>query len=273
MVVVESGGTKSTWVFSDTEGRQQTVSSVGLHPRELSSEKTALVNSLVSEYKLQNKALYFFGAGCESTEAKAEIKQFLTNLGLKVKQVETDVYAACIAHLGNKKGIVGILGTGAVAAQFDGHKIVQQTSGLGYMLGDEGSGFDIGKRLLQAYFRNELTTEIREEIENYFNHQSILHRIHESDGRMFIAGLTEIVYKFKENKVVSEIIKSAFLDFCTIALLPFGTQQKVHFIGSIAFYFNQELSKALQEAGFRMGRTEKEAIHRLFSFLSDKILS
>jgi|SRR5690554_4527899 len=273
MIAVESGGTKSTWVFHNVFQEKKIISTVGLHPQELTDEKRRIISDLIEEHQLKGNAIYFFGAGCESQEAKSKIKTFLAQFSLNVKQVETDIYAACIAHLGNTKGAVGILGTGAVAAYFDGQKITKQTSGLGYLIGDEGSGFDIGKRLLQAYFRNELTTEIREEIENYFNHQSILHRIHESDGRMFIAGLTEIVYKFKENKVVSEIIKSAFLDFCTIALLPFGTQQKVHFIGSIAFYFNQELSKALQEAGFRMGRTEKEAIHRLFSFLSDKILS
>src|SRR5690554_6603813 len=268
MVVIESGGTKSNWVFHDISGQQKSITTVGLHPRELSSEKTALVNSLVSEYKLQNKALYFFGAGCESTEAKAEIKQFLTNLGLKVKQVETDVYAACIAHLGNKKGIVGILGTGAVAAQFDGHKIVQQTSGLGYMLGDEGSGFDIGKRMLQAYFRNDLSPELNQAIKDYFSGKSILHRIYAPDGRKTVAGLTKIALKHRDFTEIQQILRDSFTDFFETALRPLETVKEVFLIGSIAFYFQEELSKALSLKGCVVSDIEKEAVFKAYHFLS-----
>lgn len=273
MIIVESGGTKSTWVFSSESSNIQSFETVGLHPQELSPEKKETVQSLIVSHQLQNEDIYFYGAGCESGEAKAKITSFLTELGLNVVQVQTDIYAACLAHLGKQEGIVGIIGTGAVAAKFDGEKVVQQTSGLGYLLGDEGSGYDIGKRLLQKHFRNELPQEISESINEYFNHKSILHRIHEPDGRMCIAGLTKIVHQFSSEKSMKEILGSAFLDFCEMALRPFNSNLPVHFIGSVAFYFQSEVKKALQKEGYTMGEVKKEAVFGVFDFLSSERLA
>src|SRR5690554_1197344 len=270
MIVVESGGTKSTWVFTNSFDKTVVVSSVGLHPQELSEEKRIAVSKIIQEYKLLGNAVYFFGAGCESKEAKEKITLFLEEFSLVVKQVETDIYAACIAHLGNTKGIVGIIGTGAVAAYFDGDKVVQQTSGLGYILGDEGSGFDMGKRLLQSYYRNELTEAIEQRINEYFNHKSILHRIYESDGRMVVAGLTKIISEFRTELKIQKIVRDSFLEFCETALKPLNRIYPINFIGSVAYYFQKELEIALSESGFELGNIEQEAVYSVFGFLSSE---
>ncbi|HZH86755.1 MAG TPA: hypothetical protein VFD77_05520 [Brumimicrobium sp.] len=270
MIVVESGGTKSTWVFYNSLGTKVDLVSVGLHPQELTSQKEKLISQLIDENQLKGREIYFFGAGCESQEAKVKVTRFLEEFSLNVQQVETDIYAACVAHLGNTEGVVGIIGTGAVAAHFDGQKVVQQTSGLGYLLGDEGSGFDIGKRLLQSYFGNELPKAIRQEIEIYFDHQSILHRIYESDGRMFIAGLTKVVYEFKSEPVIVKLLNESFLAFCETALHPLNPKHSINFIGSIAYYFEDELGKSISASGYQLGNVKKEAVHGVFAFLSDK---
>lgn len=270
MIVVESGGTKSTWVFYNSLGTKVDLVSVGLHPQELTSHKEKLISELIDGNQLKGRDIYFFGAGCESLEAKIKVTHFLEQHALIVKQVETDIYAACVAHLREAEGIVGILGTGAVAAHFDGQKVVQQTSGLGYLLGDEGSGFDIGKRLLQSYFRNELPKAIRQEIEIYFNHQSILYRIYESDGRMFIAGLTKVVHDFKSESVIVKLLNESFLAFCETALHPLNPKYSINFIGSVAYYFEDEIGRAVSASGYQLGKVEREAIHGVFAFLSDK---
>lgn len=268
MIVIESGGTKSTWVFTDEEGRRQTLITEGLHPRELSIEKEIQVQAIIQRNDLINQEVYFFGAGCESAEAKEEIAVFLTRIGLKVRQVETDIYAACIAQLGRDSGVVGVLGTGAVAAQFDGKKIIKQTSGLGYMLGDEGSGFDIGKRLLQAYFKAELPVEVMNQIDVYFSGNSILHRIYAPDGRKVVAGLTKVIGEYRNLKEIQQILSDSFSDFCKTALQGIDNVKEVSFIGSIAYYFQDELSKALNSKGYIMKGVEKEAVFNAYSFLS-----
>jgi N-acetylglucosamine kinase-like BadF-type ATPase len=270
MIVIESGGTKSTWVFETESDEIQAKETVGLHPQELSVDKENVIRSLINDNNLKSETVYFYGAGCESPEAKVKITLFLEDLGLNVIQVQTDIYAACLAQLGNKKGVVGIIGTGAVAAKFDGEKVVQQTSGLGYLLGDEGSGYDIGKRLLQAYFKGELSLGIKESIEAYFHHKSILHRIHEPDGRMCIAGLTKIVRQFSSEQSVKQILAAAFSDFCESALNPFHTNSLIHFVGSVAYFFKDELAEAIRKAGFEMGEVKKVAVFGVFDFLSSE---
>lgn len=268
MIVVESGGTKSTWIFSTETRQRKRVETVGLHPQELSLAKRSSIQQLVKKYQLTGQSLYFYGAGCESQTAKLKITQFLAELGLQVKEVQTDIHAACLALLGNSKGVVGILGTGAVAAQFDGERIIKQTSVLGYILGDEGSGFDIGKRLLQHYFKADLSLELREAIEDYFEGEAVLHRIHEPDGRMFIAGLSKLAHQYRYEKEVKQILDSAFSDFYITALQELTDTFTVHFVGSIAFYFKDELRNTLSEHGLSLGNVEKEAVSGVFSFLS-----
>lgn len=267
MVVIESGGTKSTWRFVDSSGRVKEFTTIGLHPRELSDQKIEIIRQQVELYDLFQNEVYFFGAGCESQEARSKITQFLQEMSLHVKQVDTDIYGACVAHLGRQPGVVGILGTGAVAAQFDGHKVTKITSGWGYLLGDEGSGFDIGKRLLQLYLNDELSDDLKKDIDAYFNNKSILHRVYAPDGRMFVAGLTRIASKQRSNPVIHKILQEAFSDFCHTALSPLEISGKVHFIGSIAHHFSDELQEALEREGYELGKIQQEAIFELFNFI------
>lgn len=268
MIVVESGGTKSTWIFENIRGELQVVESVGLHPQELSLAKEQIIAQLVKENDFRNKEVYFFGAGCESQVAKDKITTFLQSKSLEVQSVETDIYAACVAHLGKAEGVVGILGTGAVAAHFDGIKVTKITSGWGYLLGDEGSGFDIGKRLLQSYLRGELSTSIRKEIEDYFQGIPMLHRIYEPDGRKFVAGLTKIVANYREESEISLLLERAFQEFYETALKSFRSTEEIYFIGSVAYYFKKELEQVLLKNNHRLGGVLKDAGRAVYSFLS-----
>lgn len=270
MIVIESGGTKSTWVFKDSNNDSQSITSVGLHPRELSPSKQIEILNLIQENNFEGEEVYFFGAGCESQEAKNDIILFFHQLNLNVILAETDIYAACIAHLGRKSGVVGIIGTGAIAAKFDGHNVIKKSSGLGYLIGDEGSGFDIGKRLLQEYFKNQLPDKIRVKVEDYFSQHSILHRIYAVDGRFVVAGLTKLVYEFRNEPIIRQILYQAFSDYCLTALDPLDVKSPVHFIGSIAYYFKKELSETLYRKGYQLGNIEKEAAYLVYAFLSSE---
>lgn len=273
MLVIESGGTKSTWIFGADASTYQTMETVGLHPQELSDEKQNTIADFIQKHSLSGASTFFYGAGCESDVAQKKIMNFLTTLSLHVIEINTDLFAACRAHLGNSEGIVGILGTGAIVAQFDGQKIIKKTSGLGYLLGDEGSGYDIGKRLLQAYYRNDLSTALCAEIDNYFENKPILHRIYAPDGRMVIAGLSKIAYRWRKEAVIRQLLKQAFTDFCITALNPLSLQHdkyEIHFVGSIAFHFSEELREVLVENEYEMGTIFPIAAQEVFHHLIDE---
>lgn len=272
MLVIESGGTKSTWVIGKNATNTIQLKTVGLHPQELTNEKSKTIQNLINQHQLQNEIVYFYGAGCESNDARKKIHQFLTTSGANIiKDINTDLYIACLAHLGNEPGFVGILGTGAIVAQFDGNEVIKKTSGLGYILGDEGSGFDIGKRLLIAYFNEILPNNIKEEVNTYFHQKPILHRIYAPDGRLKIAGLTKIIKEWKDTIPIQEILNDAFTAFCKTGLEPLSIHSPIHFVGSIAHHFEKELKITITKHGYQVGKILQNASFEAFKHLSTKI--
>lgn len=272
-MVIESGGTKSAWLFSD---QNKSFMGPGLNPFELNDEKLNLLQSHLKSFSsLSNYQCYFYGSGCENPLGVEKLKEFLAQLGIKSSNlfIQTDLFGACRALFGNNKGTVAILGTGAISAIYDGEKVIKTYSGLGALLGDEGSGFDLGKRLLKAYFYEQLSQEINESIESYFGGRNlIISTVYNENGRMHVAGLTKLVKKHQDHPVVNALIEKAFEDFYTTALFPISKNGEVSLVGSIAFYFKEELESVLNKKGYSIQKiipsADKEllAYHKTFNF-------
>lgn len=270
MIVIESGGTKSTWAYFDKDSSSVNfIETIGLHPREIDSEKKEILKVFLNsnKHKFTNSQVYFYGAGCEKQKGKETIQELFLSHGFKKVAVETDLKGACLALLGNKPGYIGILGTGAVAAQFDGQNIIKKTSGFGHLIGDEGSGFDIGKRLLNAYFNEELPVSVKNEIEDYFlPEKDIIHRIYKSDGRKKIASLTHIVKKYSNEKVIQNILDSAFTSYYDTALKHFPDISEIRLVGSVAYHFEYELKRTLLKHHISVQKIHQSAINPLFHY-------
>lgn len=275
MIVIESGGTKSTWAYLDeVNSSVKMIETVGLHPREIDSEKEKIIKAFLKENRAiqTDSSVFFYGAGCEKQKGKDTIKKLFNSHGFSKVSVETDLKGACLALLGNQSGYVGILGTGAVAAQFDGKNIIKQTSGLGHLIGDEGSGFDIGRRILNAFFNNDLPQSINEEIERSFlPEKDIIHRIYQPDGRKVIASLSHIAKKYSTEKEIQFILNSAFNNYYNTALKRLPQISKIGFIGSIAYHFENELKRTLLEHKIDVQKIYKSAIKPLFYYHLERI--
>ena len=273
MIIVESGGTKSTWVFRDSNNELHKTVLDGLHPQEVTSEKINSVQEFIEEARLQGSAVYFFGAGCESQSGNKVINTFLVSLGLNPKMIVSDVVGACMAVLGLKPGVAGILGTGAVAAQYDGEKVEKMASGRGYILGDEGSGFDIGKRITVACLDGELTDypEVESIIHDYYGGKhKIVHACSGPSSRFKIAGLTKVISDYRENPIIHSIISQCFQEFVEQGVNPLDHPSEIGMVGSVAFHFQHELAKVLKDNGISLGKVVSEASEGIFLFVEDK---
>ena len=272
-IVIESGGSKSTWMWNDRNQHVQKDVLPGLHPMELNTDKKTKVLQYLSDHQLFGATVYFYGAGCESRVGKQRIIQFLKDCQLFSTEVQTDILGACKALLGNQPGTVGIMGTGAIAVQYDGEAIIQKASGWGYILGDEGSGFDIGKRLVQAYLRNEFkgAKSIEATIENYFGGADrIIPLCSQPNARFRIAGLTKEITAYKENHIVQQIIFQAFSDFYKTAIVPLSEEKSINLAGSVAYHLQDEIRTTLDRFNLEVDRVEAEAVNRLFYFVVNK---
>src|SRR6266487_5717670 len=81
--------------------------------------------------------------------------------------------AAAIGLAGKKKVIACNLGTGSFCCYYNGKKIVKRSPGIGYILGDEGSGAYLGKKVIQYYLYGTFDEELRYKFDDKYHAGSV----------------------------------------------------------------------------------------------------
>lgn len=95
-------------------------------------------------------------AGVDRPSDRQVMSGVIARLGLSCPvQLEHHAVAALAGATGGKAGVVVIAGTGSVAFGEDSRGNRRRAGGYGPLLGDEGSGYDIGRKALIAALRNE----------------------------------------------------------------------------------------------------------------------
>jgi len=167
-LIVEAGGTKTNLLFIQTGQVIATYEEQSMHVgRETMDELKRRVTlwSEMGHGPLKN--IYLFAAGKMEDKKLKEITQFLKSNFSSSLEVYSDLLAACYATAGNQPGIVGILGTGSNSCYYNGKEIVKNVPPGGFILADEGSGTQIGKKVLLDYLRNEIPAEFKVILETH----------------------------------------------------------------------------------------------------------
>ncbi|NTW34327.1 MAG: hypothetical protein HGB12_17195, partial [Bacteroidetes bacterium] len=153
ILIADSGATKTDWIV--VYGRQEirTFQTGGFNPFFVNALqiRDEVDKELVPFIDSKNvKEVYFYGAGCTSIEQIIIVEDALNPLFPEARiLVENDLLGAARALCGHNEGIACILGTGSNSCSFDGKNITENVPSLGYLLGDEGSGAYIGKKLIK----------------------------------------------------------------------------------------------------------------------------
>ena len=129
-----------------------------------SSDLEILKKELMNKIKSVNPdEIFFYGTGCSNTTNVKMIKNALKFMFPKSKiLVDHDLMGAAKSLYGNEKGIACILGTGSNSCFYNGKKIVKNSPGLGYVLGDEGSGSYLGKMVLQHHLSHIFEPDLQD---------------------------------------------------------------------------------------------------------------
>lgn len=216
MLIAESGATKTDWA-SIQDGKPVYVRTSGLHPAYMDAEK--VVKELKPAFNdFIPDIIYFYGAGCYSEEASRPVTSVLKKIfGSVPVEIRDDLTAAAHAFLDNKEGIVGILGTGSASGFFKHGKLVKRVASLGYVLGDEGSAADIGKRLLKSLFREELNRETVEYLTSKLGtmeYNYTIPQLYSSERpSYFLARITEKVLKGNFPIEITGLLKESLQAF------------------------------------------------------------
>jgi N-acetylglucosamine kinase-like BadF-type ATPase len=268
LLLADSGGTRTDWCLITEGGQKQFFSGVSYHPAQWNEDfiKEQTQFWLANPEKTEAK-LIFYGAGCMNPLVANRIKETFLSWGFLSVEVHSDVHAAGVAAFGNEHGFVAIMGTGSVFAEMNNKEIIQLRGGLGYLLGDEGSGYYFGKLLIQKYLNNAFDAPLTEQLALLLGNRSeVINKVYQAQGKQFLASIAEIIATIDHpsiNSVHEENIR-LFLDpFLTLDAV---TMKGISFCGSYAWGRQAQVIKILEECNINRFKFVKEPIVELAEY-------
>lgn len=253
ILVADSGSTKTDWRL--IEGKEiRSMSTRGINPYHSSEQEIeAELGKLDLAGNEKNiRFIFFYGSGISNEKMKGIIRSGLqSRIGVHPEiQVEDDLLGTARALFQQGSGIACILGTGSNSCYYKQGKIMDKVPALGYSLGDEGSGTDIGKRLVNALHKRSLSDELREAIiaeEGLTMDQILEHVYKKPHANRYLASLTRIAAKHIKNKEIRKIVAEAFEEFIIKNISKYSEygSSEIGFSGSVAFHFSDVLKEVL----------------------------
>ncbi len=268
ILVGDIGSTKSTWIYSSDVSLELHLE--GYNPvTQSENQGNILVQSLkANSRELSFANIWYYGAGVlDSRIAKMVYDHLKSKFPESLIEVHSDLTGAAYAACGNVEGTVAILGTGSHAAQWDGKRIVNQAVSLGYILGDEGGGCDIGKALLQHYFYKTMPEDITKDLyERLHGDRSVfLQELQASEKpNQFLAEFARFAVLHQEHEWIKELVSDRFNVFISRHVVPLCPNRDVHVVGSIGCIFASLIKKELEKHGLSAGSFIKNPARRLF---------
>ena len=262
ILLADSGGTRTDWCLITEGGQKQFFSGNSYHPAQWNE---AFLKEQ-SEYWLSNPdlttaKLIFYGAGCMNPLVANRMKDAFISWGFSSVEIHSDVHAAGVAALGNYHGFVAIMGTGSVFAEMNQKEIIQLRGGLGYLLGDEGSGFYFGKLLIQKYLNNDFDESLMEQLTLLLGNRSeVINKVYQPQGKTFIASLAATVAHTDHpsiNSVHEENIRLFLKPFLNITAVK---EKGISFCGSYASGRQDQVIEILEECNIKCLKFVKEPI-------------
>ena len=270
VLVGDIGSTSGDWALLSTQGSQY-FSSSGFNPTaHQPSQFEGLAKTLLEQDCKDVIKIYYYGAGVNSQESRDVVNGLFEKVlpGAEVV-VASDILGAARAVCQDSAGVVAILGTGSNACSYDGEQINASAVNLGYLLADEGGGYDIGKRLLRSYLYDQMPVHLAEKFKLMLPGGSaalVQHLYgHEAPNR-FIASHAKFAIENRTDMYVKTIVRSAFQSFIHAHLIKYESLHKIHFVGSIASYFCGELGEVLAEARLALGEVIQKPIEGLANY-------
>lgn len=276
-LIADSGSSKTDWRLIDSLGAIKQFRSKGLNPYFNSVEmvKQTVLSTFDSLELADIGNVHFYGAGCSTDEKNKIIETALSSVFVNAEIfVEHDLLAAARASCGREKGIAVILGTGSNCCLYDGAKIIKSYPSGGYLLGDEGGGFHLGKQLLKAFIEERLPSELRERfIKRYgISSSELLHQLYQEDfPNRYMASFSPFIFHHRQHSFMAKLIANVFRDFFDRHLVRFEECKTlpINFVGSVAYYYQEFINEQIRHFGFQQGRVIEKPISALCLYHQD----
>lgn len=275
-LIADSGSTKAEWCLLDGK-KKKTITTQGISPYFLTAVEIQELLEKELMPKIKNNLpteLYYYGTGCLSTENVKLVKGALQKVFGKIKiSVDHDLMGAARALCGNEDGVACILGTGSNSCYFNGKKIVKNSPGLGFILGDEGSGAYLGRKVVQHFLYNTFDPDLMDRFNAKYNTDAsqILEAVYKGPlPNRYLAGFTGFLVENRGHYMIENIIEDSFNEFFFNHLYKYKESwtRPIHFIGSVAYGFKDVLKDMCSNYELQLGRVLKQPMDGLIKYHS-----
>lgn len=276
-LIADSGSTKTSWKIISPSGESKDIKTPGLNPFFRTEEDIfeELSSLLLPETGTDIQQVYFYGAGIVNAEKGNIIRKAINRIYPQaIVETYSDVVGAARALFGDKPGVACILGTGSNACLYDGEKITHGISPLGFILGDEGSGAVMGRKLLGDYFKEVMPASLRDEFTGQYNltRDETLTRVYRSEKpNQFLAQFVPFLSSHRNSAYCQGLVQQSFMEFFerNVSKLPGYTSYPIGFIGSVAFHFSQILNNTASYFGYQKTIILKDPIDGLEKYYKE----
>ena len=277
ILIADCGSTKTDWVLCNGSNVVKRVKTQGLNPTIQSSDEilAVLTDELVDNIDTTApQKIFFYGAGCAYETANNRMKKALEAV-FTTKEIEiySDLLASARALCGHEEGIACILGTGSNSCLYDGKNIVDNTPSMGYILGDEGSGANLGRQLVSDCVKKQLPKDIREKFLQQYSLDlaTILERVYHTPlPNRWLASFTPFIQENKKNPEVHTMLKNCFTQFFQRNVMVYRRSWlPIHISGGIGISFSEEIRETAESLGLSVGNIVESPMEGLIKFHSN----
>lgn len=272
ILIADSGTTKTEWCLISEGGVTETVITSGINPfyQDAANISALLQEEFISVKKFDT--IHFYGAGCINKEKQDIVETAL----LQVFEtshifIGSDLLAAAHSLCQTQPGVACILGTGSNSCYYDGVRITANVSPLGFILGDEGSGAVLGKKLLGDVLKKQLSQPLINDFFDTYRTTAamILENVYKKPfPSRYLAGYTPFLSANIQHPEIENIVLNEFRSFVKRNLLQYPEigNTSINFTGSIAFFFEKQLRKVIKEQNLILGKIEHAPMSGLISY-------
>lgn len=259
ILIADSGSTKTEWCLLKDRTPVLTIKTEGYNPYFV--DTTYIIRSLRSHFTNENQnrsisKIYFYGSGC-FPETASIVSNALSQIFLNaVSYVELDLLAAARSLLGMSSGFAAILGTGTNTCLYNGREIIQNIDSLGFILGDEGSGTHIGKKILSHFIRGYMPAKVQELLldEYPLTKENIFQEVYTNRfANRFCSQFTKFASHYITLPYINDLVENCFKEFFENLICKYDKYDQYTFncVGSVGFIFQKQLRNVSAEFGMK----------------------
>lgn len=274
-LIADSGSTKTEWGVLGAD-QPLILKTQGVSPYFQSAEqiKAILDTELAPQLPAGSHvtAVYFYGTGLSQPKNLKLVSDAIKAVWPDAESdVQHDLMGAARSLCGHQEGVVSILGTGSNSCYYNGKEIVKNNPGLGYILGDEGSGAYLGRKVLQYYLYNSFDDDLlaRFDYKYHTTKDEILENVYRKPlANRYLAGFAEFLSENREHFMIQNILEDGLNDFFFNHIYKYRESwtTALHFTGGIAWHFRDILTELCDLYELPMGKVLRTPMDGLLEF-------